>query len=105
MTRRLLLQHHFAVGVFEAFQLRQERQAEQVFRQRLVRQHHGVDVAHDEAAEFDHGKPRARRLDGAVGGGNGGFVVTGAGHRPKRAADFAVRLLFQPPQRSAISNN
>src|ERR1700739_4662353 len=46
----LLLQHHLAVGVFEALQLRQEGQAEQVFRQRLVGEHHGIDVAHDPAA-------------------------------------------------------
>jgi len=50
----LLLQHHFAVGVFEPLQLRQERQAKQVFRQRFVRQHHGVDVAHHDATDINH---------------------------------------------------
>jgi len=62
----LLLQYHLAVGVFEPLQLRQERQAEQVFRQRRVGQHHGVDVAHHQSADIDHRKPGARRLDGSV---------------------------------------
>src|ERR1700694_2899132 len=59
---RLLLQHHLAVGVFESLQLRQERQAEQIFRQRFVRQHHGVDVAHHEPADINPRKTPAPRV-------------------------------------------
>ena len=46
----LLLQHHLAVGVFEAFQLRQKRQAEQVFRQRFVGQHQRIGFMVDTGA-------------------------------------------------------
>jgi hypothetical protein len=45
--RPLLLQHHLAVGVFETLEAGEEGEAEQVLGQRLVGQHHGVDVAHD----------------------------------------------------------
>ena len=88
----LLLQHHLPVGIFEALQLRQERQAEQVFRQRLVGQHHGIDVAHHEAADIDHGNAGARRLDGAVGGGDGGVVIAARGAQPEpRRGAFVQR--------------
>jgi len=63
----LLLEHQLAVGKFEPSQLGEERQAEQVFGQRFVRQHHGIDIAHHQATDVDHGKPCRRRLDRAVG--------------------------------------
>ena len=90
----LLLQHQPAVGVLKPLQLRQERQAEQVFREGFVGQHHGVDIAHHEPAEFDHGKARARRLDGAVGGRNRRVVMTSAA-TPTSAMTVLITATFE----------
>src|SRR5947209_7320266 len=89
-TTRLLLQHESAARVLETLQLGQKRQAEQVFRQRLVGQHHGIDVAHHEAAELDHRKAGARGLDGAVGGGHHRIVVAALWPQPEAGRGFLV---------------
>src|SRR4051812_37877692 len=66
--RPLLLQHHLPVSVLKTLEAGQEGEAEQVLRQRLVRQHHGIDVADNEAADVEHGDAGAGSFDGAVGG-------------------------------------
>src|SRR5581483_1447948 len=77
---------------FETLQFRQERQAEQVFRQRLVGQHHGVDVAHHETADLDAVKPGARGLDGAVRGrNNSGVLVRHGTQAEPRGGGFVQR--------------
>src|SRR5580700_10103118 len=64
----LLLQNHFAVGVLEVPQPRQERKPKQIIAQCSIRQDHCGNVAHYQVADLDHVELDRCGMDHTVGG-------------------------------------
>lgn len=97
----LLLEDYTSIGIFVAFEPRQEGHAEQVFCERLVGKHQGGHVIGSNTAELDTVDRGTRRLDLSIGRYRSRRVVA----RPRANPDPRGVRFAQHDERGAGVDN